>query len=453
MEALLPVILIFLAGMTVVGAWHARRVRSAEDFALAGRRLGAPVLAGTLIATWVGTGSLFGFSEWTYENGVAGFLLPVSGLAGMLLLAWIAPRVRGIPASSLPEILGLRFGRPARLLGALALIAAYLVIVSYQYRAGAAVAMQLFPGLEERWLQIGFAAFVILYTALAGMVSVALTDVVNGTIMALGLLLGLVFLWGEWNPQTQPIPGELLHPEITGITWVNKLLPGFLLVLGDANLYQRFMSAKSPATARRAALGAFVGLLVIESAIVAVAFFGRLMLPEPLENAGHVIVATAFTLLPPVIGIMLAATAVAVIISTADSYLLACSTTAANDLGTGMRSPARQRVLVLLFGLAALTLAFTSDSFFDVALYAYTLYGASLTPAVLCALFRPGAPPRAVVGGMAAGLAVALLWQVAGGQDLLPEFLGEWDAVLPSLAANLGTFLALGGLRRPAARS
>ena len=86
-----PVIAAFQIGMTGIGLRHCRRVRSAEGFALGGRRIGAPVLAGTLIATWFGTGSLFGNTEFTYQNGVASFFLPLSGVLGMLALAYIAP--------------------------------------------------------------------------------------------------------------------------------------------------------------------------------------------------------------------------------------------------------------------------------------------------------------------------------------------------------------------------
>ena len=97
----------------------------------------------------------------------------------------------------MPQILGLRFGRATQVLGAVTLILAYLVIVSYQYRAGAAMAERMFPGLDQTVLRIAFAASVILYTALAGLTSVALTDVVNGVVLRTGLLvgLGLVCCW------------------------------------------------------------------------------------------------------------------------------------------------------------------------------------------------------------------------------------------------------------------
>lgn len=448
------VVLGFLLGMTALGAWHARRVKTAEDFALAGRGLNGWVLSGTLVATWIGTGSIFGNAEFTYENGAIAFFLPISGAVGMLLLAFVAPRVRSLPAASVPEILGLKFGKPAQKLGALALLGAYLIIVSYQYRAGAAISERLFPELDlsfgsgenaqSAW-PIVFAFFVILYTALAGLVSVAWTDVVNGVVMSAGIILGLGYLWLNWDPSTQPLPEDFLnisHPA-GGIGWVNILLPTFLLILGDANLMQRFLAAKSPATAKRAALATFVGLVVLETAIIGMAFLGRAMLPAEIANAGHVIVEVAFTILPAFIGILLASTVIAIIVSTADSFLLALSTTASNDLGNGLTSPKKQRALVLIFGLIGLGLAYSSDQFFSMALYAYTLYGVTITPAMVCALLFPQVHRTAVVAGMGSGLVAAILWKVALESNWIAADgqLAGVDAVLPALLVNLAVLL------------
>jgi len=436
------VVLGFLLAMTALGAWHARRIKTAEDFALAGRGLNGWVLSGTLIATWIGTGSIFSNAEYTYMNGAVAFMLPISGALGMLVLAWLAPRIREIPAASVPQILGLRFGPMAQKLGAFALLGAYLIIVSYQYRAGAAIAERLFPdfSLGQGW-PMAFAFFVILYTALAGLVSVAMTDVINGIVMSLGIILGTFWLYTHYDPSVHVAPEDFgnVTGKLNSIGWINILLPSFLLILGDANLMQRFLAAKSPSTAKRAAIATFCGLVVLETAIIAMAYLGRLMLDTPLEEAGHVIVEVAFTLLPPFIGILLASTVVAVIISTADSFLLACSTTAATDLGGGMTTPKKQRLLVLTFGLIALALAYSGKGFFIMALYAYTLYGVTITPAMICALMFPRVRRKAVVAGMFAGLVSALVWKVLLETGAIPEggSLASMDSVLPALAMNL----------------
>ena len=63
------VIVVYLTCLVAYGPWHSRRIKTQEDFALAGRSLTVPVLVGTMVATWIGTGSLVGNAEKTYQIG------------------------------------------------------------------------------------------------------------------------------------------------------------------------------------------------------------------------------------------------------------------------------------------------------------------------------------------------------------------------------------------------
>ena len=168
------------------------------------------------------------------------------------------------------------------------------------------------------------------------------------------------------------------------------------------------------------------------------------MLAEAPQNPAYVVVDVAFKLMPAGVGMLIIAAGVSIIISTADSYLLASATSAAGDLVERFRRPLWQRVLVVVLGLTALGLAFTTDKFFAVALYAYTLYGASLTPAVLLALLRPGTRRAVVVSGMIAGLATALAWKVGVWRDWLPEWADQLEPVIPALAANVLAMVVVG---------
>jgi Na+/proline symporter len=353
------------------------------------------------------------------------------------------------------------------------LIGAYLIIVSYQYRAGASIvtyvfpdagmrlrelAMPWFPALSDAPLAawdkvpgvIGVGAFIVLYTMLAGMISVAWTDVLNGVLMAMGIFVALAILLTKYlaaDPASLPVVRALRQPvaSVTVIGWIGYLLPPLLLVLGDANLYQRFMSARSPGAARRAAVWMFVGVLAMEWAIIVLACLGRQLLPEEPPIHGRTIIAIAFSLLPSWVGVLLIMSAVAVIVSTADSYLLGSATSVSADLAGRLTTATRQRVIVLVLGLLAMALAFTSDRFFTIAIYAYTLYGATLTPAIVCALIAPRVPSAAIVSGMACGLLTALFWKAALVHECLPGFIAHVEPVLPALAVHL---MVLCGLTR-----
>ena len=145
---MIPVlILLYLVGLVCYGAWHSRKIHTQEDFAVAGRSLTAPVLVGTMLATWIGTGSLVANAQKTYEIGIAMLLVPLGGAVGLLILSRVAARIRRFEQLTVQDILETRYGVLPRILGTVAIITAYLTIVSYQYRAGGLVIHTMFPGI------------------------------------------------------------------------------------------------------------------------------------------------------------------------------------------------------------------------------------------------------------------------------------------------------------------
>ena len=457
-------VVVYLLALIGVGALKARSIKSQEDFSLAGRGLPTWVLVGTLLATWIGTGSIFGNAEKTFRVGVGAFLLPIAGSLGVIALYFLAPRIRRFGQFTIQDILEARFGVVARVLGTITLLLAYVIIVSYQYRAGSAVVVQCFD-IDGRTAIVLVALFVIVYTALAGMFSVAYTDVANGVLMTIGVACALPYLWsaaGGAEGVKEALPAEQLSVfgHFDAVQLVGMLLPPFLLILGDANMVQRFFSARDPRSARNAAGGMLIGVAVLELAIIAAAFLALALVAqgqlERPEYDGHILVHTAFDVLPTWLGAMLVGTIVAVVVSTADSYLLAPATALVRDVYQrfSKSAPDEQRtvfvgrVFVVVLGLAALGLAFTSDDFFDVAIFAYTLYGAGLTPAILAAYFWPRANQAGAVSAIAAGVIVSTGWEFWWQASLLESlgaehWVGSVGAVLPAVLVSVVVLLVV----------
>jgi Na+/proline symporter len=440
-------VLVYLLALLGVGVRKARRVRTQVDFSLAGRQLSTFVLFGTLLATWIGTGSIFGNSEKTVEVGIAAWFLPLGGVLGILVLAPLAPRVRRFEGYTVQDILEARYAPAARVLGTTVLTLAYVTIVSYQYRAGGAVLHALAPQLDPEIAVLVAAAFVIAYTALAGLISVAYTDVVNGLLMLGGFAITLPLLWhriGGAEGLAASLPPEKLRL-FAGIgpkEAIALTLPAFLLVLGDANMYQRFFSARRPIDAARSIRWLVIGVLGMEVGIIACAWIGS-GLTGPLEHPGHVLVLVARDHLPAILGGLLLATIVAIIVSTADSYLLVPATCLVRDVFQRFLRPAASegelvrvsRGVVLLLGLAAYVLSRLSDRFLAVALYAYTMYGAGITPSLLAAFVWPRATAGGAIASIATGILVTIGWETWGGR-IVPGL----ETVYPAL---LGSVLAL----------
>ena len=83
-------IIAYLVLLGGIALWKSRDVKDQSDFAVAGRSLSPWMMVCTMLAVWIGTGSIVGNAEQTYESGMAAMLLPIGTLAGMALLSLIA---------------------------------------------------------------------------------------------------------------------------------------------------------------------------------------------------------------------------------------------------------------------------------------------------------------------------------------------------------------------------
>jgi len=461
-------ILAYLLILTGVGVYKSRQVKTQADFAIAGRSLSPWVLVCTLLAAWIGTGSIVGNAGMTYESGLAALILPIGSVLGMILLTRVAPRARNYEVYSVPEIIGSRYGPAARLLAVAALVIAYMVIVSYQFNALGAVLNAILvdktgqPLISEGIGTIIAAVAIITYTILAGLLSLAYTDIVTGIIITVSLFVAFPILWnhaGGWSGMETRF-AQMAKPEhmkFWGVfSWaevVNYTLPTFLLIMGDANQYQRFFASKSAKGAKSAVTFMIFAVLVIESLIILEAWIASSLIPNAAVGK-YVLIYAARDFMPMVLGLLFMITVVGIIISTADSFLLIPATTLVRDVylnhinpkASEKRTVFLSRLLVLVLGVIAyiVSLSFAqSTTIFKRAMYAYTIYGAAITPCLVAALFWKRATGTGAILSIAAGAATALTWSALQSRGVLPGWAGRLDAVLPAIILSV---LALVGV-------
>ena len=486
------VILVYLGALIGYGAWHSRRIHTQEDFAVAGRKLTAPVLVGTMLATWIGSGSLMSGAEATFQQGVTMIFMPLFSVVALIVLAQLGSRVRGIEGLTVQDIMERRYGVAPRVLSTIAMIIAYVTILSYQYRAGGAVIHTVFPDLAQwcnstlpglnaflrehtEWIDASWGSvfalvFIIGYTVLGGLVSVAYTDVVNGIVMTIGIFVGVPFLFHELGgvagieAALAAAPAKL---EFFGATFgattlekaiwvVNFVVPGSMLLMGDANMYQRFFAARDKGAARRAGLMLIPAVLVIECAIMGLAFLSSAAEPGLGEDEfRHVILIAAHRHLPTLLAAMLLGAAVAIVVSTADSFLLVSSNCIVRDIyhrfvnpdasPTGLVRISRWTVVVV--GIVGFAASVVSKQFLSVALWAYTVYGASITPALLAAFFWKRTTTAGAAAGLAGGIVTTIVWGTLDRYEMLsgflPDLIAGIDAVIPALMVSLALLIGV----------
>ncbi len=466
---MLTAVIVYLAVLVLIGTRRSRQVKTGDDFLVAGRTLPARVLVFTLLATWIGSGSLFAGAGLGYREGFPALWQSAGAWAGIALVYFLAPRVRRIAQYTVPDILELRYGPAARILGTVTTVLAYGTIAAYQFRGGGRL-LSLIAGVDPETGALVTAAACILFTALAGMLSIAYLDVGNGLLMTLAVMLGVGFLIGDGGGLGASLAA--LRPEQVSVfgnlgpqAAFALFLPTMFLLLGEANMYQKFFSARDERAARLAVVGWIAGTIVVETLIEATGIFGSLAIGGlSTEHSEEIVLRVATGVLPPALGVLLVCGAAAIIVSTANSFLLTPSTNLIRDVYQRFLNPAatdRQLVLYTRLVVVAVgALGYVAGSFFPtilaMALWAYTMYGAGITPALLGALIWKRATRAGGVASILVGMVTTLGWEIAGlaraGADGAAVYPFGWQTAYPALALSIATLVVVSLATRPPAR-
>ncbi|MGI4831697.1 MAG: sodium:solute symporter family protein, partial [Janthinobacterium lividum] len=428
------------------------KVKTKADYLVAGRSLPAFVLVFTLLSSWIGSGSLLGGAENAYRNGFPALWQAGGGWAGLLLIYFIAPRARKFAQFTIPDLLEARYNQTARVLGVIAVLFTYTAITSYQFIGGGDILHLIFPGIAPQTGQYIIAVFVIVFTAIAGMSSVAYMDVAIGLLATVTLLVALPVLLhsaGGWAGVHAVVPATHFQwfGNLTGMQAAELFLPTCLLMLGNQSMYQKFFSAKSEKDATRAVVGWFVGIVILESVIVAIAVLGSAIFPtgEVHDRPREILAYTGMHGLPHLLGAIMVGAIFAKVISTANNYLFSPATNLVNDVFVRYIQPEASnkrilivsRLMVVLLGVWSLWQSIGTSSVLKKSLYAYTIYSAALTPVILAAFFWRRATAAGAVSSIAAGTFVTVFWDSTFIHTHLPAVLAERDAIIPALLASL----------------
>jgi SSS family solute:Na+ symporter/sodium/proline symporter len=444
------VLAIVVATLCVVTIIKTLSVKNQADFLVAGRKLPWPVLVFTLLSSWIGAGSLFAGGENAYRNGFAALWQPAGGWAGLVIIALIAGRARRFAQFTVPDLLETRYNATARVMGTIAIVISYTVITSYQFKGGGDILNLIFPSITRDQGMSIIAAFVIVFTAAAGMASIAYLDLVIGglvtTIVIIAVPLSLEKA-GGWNQVHAALPPT--HFQVLGnlsmAQALNYMIPTMLLLIGNQGMYQKFFSARSERDAKFAVYGWIAGTLLLETLLVTFAVIGSSLFKT--EHPREIIPLTAFQGLPSLIGALLLGGVFAKVVSTANNYLFSPSTNLIHDVygrfinphASEKRRMVMSRLIVVLLGLFALLQASRFESILNAAVYAYTVYGAAVTPAVMAVFFWRRATTSGAIVSIVLGAALTVGLNLVG-YDL---------AIYPALGASLLSLVLVSLLTAP----
>lgn len=184
--------ILFLAGyliaLLVIGLKSSRRMTGLEDFFLASRSLPASLVFVSLTASWFGATSILVTTDQAFRDGVSAFwLVGVPAVATVGLLGFfLAGPIRRSDVQTLPALIEARYGKRVRY-AASVLILWYMIVLASSQMVALGQFLKPFLGLPYIWVLGLGTAVVLIYLLSGGLFSLAATDVLQCSLLILGL--------------------------------------------------------------------------------------------------------------------------------------------------------------------------------------------------------------------------------------------------------------------------
>ncbi|MFD7230440.1 sodium:solute symporter [Streptomyces sp. NPDC059881] len=423
-------IVVYLAGMLAMGWWGMRRAKSKSEFLVAGRRLGPWMYSGTMAAIVLGGASTIGGVGLGYKYGLSGaWMVFAIGLGLLALSVFFSARIARLKVYTVSEMLDLRYGGRAGLITGVVMWAYTLMLAVTSTIAYATIFDVLFDMNRTIAIILG-GSIVVAYSALGGMWSITLTDMVQFVVKTIGVLILLlpiaVIKAGGFAEMKAQLPTEYFAPlGIGGETiFTYVLIYTFGMLIGQ-DIWQRVFTARNDKVASWGGTVAGTYCLVYALAGAVIGTAAKVLYPN-LANADDAFATIVKNELPiGVRGLVLAA-ALAAVMSTSSGALIACATVANNDIWQRLRGAVTHRadgeahdevkgnrMFILVMGVGVIGIAIALNNVVEALTVAYNLLvGGLLVPILGGLLWKRGTVNGALSAVVVGGLAViSLMWK------------------------------------------
>lgn len=476
MWVMVVAIVLYMAMMIYVGIRCSKKNKTTDDFYLGGRKLGPVVTAMSAEASDMSAWLLMGLPGVALMTGLAEATWTAIGLAVGTYLNWlfVAKRLRNytekIGAVTLPEFFSKRFKDEKNILSIIAAIVIIIFFIPYT-ASGFSACGKLFSNIfnmNYMTAMIISAVVIVLYCTLGGFLAASTTDFIQSIVMTfalfavLGIGEGLLGGFGNVFANVKSLDGYL---DITkgfdvasgttgsyGAFPIASTLAWGLGYFGMPHVLLRFMAiddAQKLKTSRRIA-SIWVVISMAIAVIIGVVGYGLMkagIVPnyEGASAAETILVDIASFLtkvgyIPALVGGIFLAGILASTMSTADSQLIAASSSVTRDIvmNTFKANISQKtamvvaRVSVIVIAIIALFLASNpNSSVFRVVSFAWAGFGAAFGPVMIFSLFWKRTTKWGALAGMISGGAMVFIWKFiiakAGGvlaiYELLPAFI------------------------------
>jgi len=474
---LMIIMIIYLLMMVVIGIIYSRKNNDVNDFYLGGRKLGPLVTAMSAEASDMSSWLLMGLPGVAYLSGCADAGWTAIGLAVGTYLNWliVAKRLRrySVKANNsitIPDFFSNRYRDKSHSL--LAISALIIVIFFVPYTAsGFAACGKLFStlfGVPYLPAMLVSAVIIVAYTTLGGFLAASTTDLIQSIVMTIALVVVIFFgvhVAGGLDTvvsNAKALPGylDMFHTYDSasgtassyGSLTIASTMAWGLGYFGMPHILLRFMGIRDENKLKMSRRIASVWVVISMFIAIFIGIIGYSMSQAGVidtfttsSESETLIIKTAMLLstnggLAVVIAGLILAGILACTMSTADSQLLAASSSVSQNLlkdclGIKLSEKASMlmaRLTVVAIAVVAVILAHNPDSsVFQIVSFAWAGFGASFGGVMLFSLFWKRTNRNGALAGMIVGGAMVFIWKfliapiggIFGIYELLPAFI------------------------------
>jgi Na+/proline symporter len=443
MNGVLFAILGYVLVQFAVGAWVSQRMSSESDYILAGRSLGTALVTFSVFATYFGAEAIVASGGAVYEKGLAGAMVDPFGYATAIILVGLlfarALWSRGL--TTFADLFRQRYSQGVEQLVVIVLLPGSIIWAAAQVRAFGQV-MSANSGMGLVAAITLAAVLVAAYSVVGGLLADAVTDVVQGVAVVLGLIILGAIVASQVGgvsgglAQVEPEKLKLLNTEESWLVTIEQLAIPVCGTIVAVELISRFLGARSARVASAGvvtggAVYLFVGLIPVFLGLV-----GPRLLPS-VADAEQIVPRLAEAYLPGVLYVAFVGAIISAILSAVHSALHAPASQVSHNIvvrlipGISDRGKLWSvRATVMLLSLVAYLISVSSQRIHDLVETASAFGSAGVFVATLFALFTQFGGPASAYVSIVAGMVV---W--AGGKYVV-------GLTVPYLAGLLAATIA-----------
>ncbi|NYF12813.1 sodium/proline symporter [Pseudoclavibacter sp. JAI123] len=462
---------IYFAAMVGIGLYAFRQTKDHEDYMLGGRNLSPGTAALSAGASDMSGWLMMGLPGAIFISGLIEAWIAI-GLTIGAYLNWrfIAPRLRAYTevarnSITIPSFFENRLRDRSRLLRIVSGVV-ILIFFTFYISSGMVAGGVFFEGSFGGDYLVGMllvTGVTLLYTLFGGFLGASFTDVVQGLMMMLALVLipvVAIFTLGGFGGVSEAIVASgVEHTGLIpadGLDWVTTLaivsaLAWGLGYFGQPHIIVRFMAMRDPGSAtaaRRIGMSWMTLSMVgaVTAGVVGVAYVQRNGIE--LSDPEAIMLVMAQVMFHPIVSGFILAAVLAAIMSTMSSQLIVCSSALVEDLYMviAKRQPSARKLVILgracVFAVAVVAgvLAFDrTGTILSLVGFAWAGFGAAFGPAVILSLYWRKLTNWGALAGMVAGTVTVFAWSALG-TDLYEIVPGVIVSLIASIVVSLLTY-------------